>query len=110
MSLRFSTPLRRVAACLIFLSFIVGMVVPSAAIARNTYQLSDGTEGDPGDGVLNPSPDVEPDPAPIRGPMPEILTVYFQPQPDGSLRPVIVLRTIPPGFRWFTEGRWHRAP
>ncbi len=112
MSSRISRPRRRlVAACLAHLILIVGLVAPAAAKpAHLHYQISDGSEGDPGDGVLKPGPILEPGPIPIKTRIPEIVAVYMERRPDGTIRPVIILRDIPTGFRWLGEGRFHRAP
>ncbi len=112
MCLQTSWPRHRlVAACLVYLILILGPVAPATAKpAHLHYQISDGAEGDPGDGVLKPGPVLEPGPIPVKTRIPEIVAVYMERRPDGTIRPVIILRDIPTGFRWLDEGRCHRAP
>lgn len=110
MSLNRHNPLRRLLVLLFLLSLLCGFPLTSDSLARNIYIPHDGSEGDPGDGVLNPNPEVQPDPAPIREPLPLIVSIILLPLPDGGLQPVLVLRTAPPERPFFMEGRWHRAP
>jgi hypothetical protein len=88
--------------------------------AKNPYQMSDYTEGDPGDGVLNPDPNEgrEPEPAPQGFSAPafyfilidlgnnQFLPVFQVSNFSGT--PVFMMDRI---RTWtISEGRWHRAP
>ena len=53
---------------LVFLSllFVFALLAPADATARNSYDYTDSSEGDPGDGVLRPTPDIIiPEPLPV---------------------------------------------
>ena len=50
-------------ALLISLLVFASLFLATASYAKNLYDLSDYSEGDPGDGVLNPGPEImDPDP------------------------------------------------
>ncbi len=94
------------------------LAFPPAASARSHYNISDGHEGDPGDGVLNPNPVVDPQPIP-KGDGYPLFTLTMVLTEDNRLLPVfqIIGFTGGPlqpntrrGYQPMQEGRWHRAP
>ena len=109
---------RLLAVMLLLLCLTTLTLTPDAAWAKNRFTYTDGHEGDPGDGVLNPAqPAVDPDPVlPPKGDSPLVFFLTFVDRGDGQLIPILHLRTIgrQPGLRMtmppISEGRWHRAP
>ena len=110
--------LRQALALLILLA---ALLLPfSGAQARNPYEYTDVVEGDPGDGVLQPGPEVVPDPKPNSNnfslPVFQFILIdlgnhqylpVFQVL-DFSDGPVFAepLRLVKNTSDW----RWHRAP
>jgi len=94
------------------------LIFPQAASARNPYTLRDGHEGDPGDGVLNPTPVLDPDPIPKNDLIP-IFTFRMIHQGGHHFQPVFIFtgfsnpyHLVHPqtGFQIVMARRWHRAP
>ncbi len=109
---------RHLAVFALFLCLLCSLALPPDALARNPYQIRDGHEGDPGDGVLDPAPVVDPHPTPKGRPLP-IFTVIMIMTDDNSFVPMfqIVGFTGTPLLSHtrlaelaVQEGRWHRAP
>ena len=104
---------------LLFLLTVLILAVPEAQ-ARNTDTATDSTEGDPGDGVLQPGPQVvtEPEITP-KGSCYPILAVTLVDLGGGNFLPIFQMNNFlgTPGFiiplhlrSAPSEGRWHRAP
>lgn len=109
---------RHLAVWTLFLCLISLLAFPPAATARNPYTMRDGHEGDPGDGVLNPDPVVDPDPAP-KGQSFPIFSVTIILTADNHFIPVfhvigftdhLVQPLAKIGYLAMKEGRWHHAP
>ncbi len=112
---------RNLAVMLLIFSLASLWLAPSPVFAKNPYIERDGHEGDPGDGVLNPNPQVDPDPTPSpKGPVMFVFHVTMVDMGGGNIVPVFQLRSetlnyaanswsraVPP---LTFEGRWHRAP
>ena len=109
---------RRLAVSTLLLCLLSLLAFPPSASARNTYAIRDGHEGDPGDGVLNPTPVVEPPPAPKGTGLPVFIVTMVMTE-DNRFLPVFqvvgfsgssLLPGTHIGFLASQEGRWHRAP
>jgi len=109
---------RNLAVLSLLLSLLAMLAFAPSAMARNENVLRDGHEGDPGDGVLNPAPVVDPEPNPAVKLFP-VFIIMMVPQDDNSFLPVFQLtgftgspRVNYPQARMFAvqEGRWHNAP
>lgn len=95
-------------------------LIPSMSWARNPYTYTDVVEGDPGDGVLQPAPQVVPEPSsPVGGNRLPVFQVTLIPMGDQHYLPVFefyqdgkefFLLTRHPLSRVLHEGRWHHAP
>ena len=109
---------RHLAVLSILVCLLTLLVFPAEVTARNPYAMRDGHEGDPGDGVLNPAPEVDPIPTPKEAGVP-VFTLTLIPMGDNQFQPVFQLVGYY-GTPWFsnpkTESRivmnrgWHRAP
>lgn len=109
---------RYLAVLSLLLCLISLVAFPQIASAKNPYAIRDGHEGDPGDGVLNPSPVLDPDPVP-KGDIFPVYIFYMIPVGNHQFIPVIQYMGFPGasnfGFSPFgiqiaQEGRWHHAP
>lgn len=61
-------------ALLISLLVLASLFLATASSAKNPYDFTDSSEGDPGDGVLRPRPEIL-DPGPV--PTPKSFGVFF---------------------------------
>ena len=95
----------------LFIVFCLTCLTPQPVLARNTYDLNDGSEGDPGDGVLKP---MKPSIGSVR--LPEVVRYYdagtdrtrwvvpvFVLPADLSAVPVLMMI---PMDAWMSDGRW----
>ena len=115
---RFFIAGRSLAALCLLLCLFLQLAFPPAAMTRTHYTISDGTEGDPGDGVLNPGPIENPDPKPFTNNFPA-LTIIMIPLGNNCYQPVFYKDrfsenpwSIHAGTRSqiVREVRWHNAP
>lgn len=115
---------RGLIASLLALAILAILLPAPGATARNLYEMTDSSEGDPGDGVLRPVPAIDL-PVPTPKPSPVAYTVLcFTVDTCGDYRfdqPVVVFlpaafvpRSLFSGQGMLTmlapEGRWHDAP
>ncbi len=100
--------------------FLMLLASVSESQARTRYTFSDGGEGDPGDGVLQPKPQVIPDPVTITmNNSSVVFTIVLVNLGDNHFLPVFKVSNfngnpvfIPQlnGLQSISERRWHRAP
>ncbi|MCP4290608.1 MAG: hypothetical protein GY780_02065 [bacterium] len=91
------------------------MLLTQPAHARSRFTPTDIYEGDPGDGVLDPGPEVDPDPFPIdKNDHLYFAFVTFVDNGSGNLEPVfhfsIVSELWPAKISTLRDRRWHNAP
>ena len=104
---------------LVFLLLVAVFFISAPdAQARNTYDYTDNVEGDPGDGVLRPVPQVEPSPIP-KGHYLPVYTLTLIDMGNNQYLPIFQFSDFsgtPVIFgpmhlqRISPDGRWHRAP
>lgn len=74
MALKAHSRPRGLFALLISLLVFASLFLATASSAKNLYDFTDSSEGDPGDGVLRPGPEIlDPDPVPT----PRVFGVQF---------------------------------
>lgn len=109
---------RNLAALCMLLCLCAVLAFPPAAMARTHYSISDGSEGDPGDGVLNPGPVEDPHPKPGNDIFP-VFTLIMVPLGNNCFQPVFQMVGFSenpwPGHaktesQIVQEVRWHYAP
>jgi len=109
---------RHLAVHSLLLCLLSLLVFVPAASARNPYAIRDGHEGDPGDGVLEPAPVVDPKPTPGDDIFP-VFIITMVPMGNNTFLPVFQftgfsgthrLNNSDYGFLPVQDGRWHRAP
>ena len=113
---------KRVLALLFLFLFLLTVLMLAApdSQARNPYTYTDDAEGDPGDGVLQPGPESEPEPVfTPKGFSYPLVAITLVDLGDGHFLPVFALNNLagmptflPPSHlrRNPSDGRWHRAP
>jgi len=109
---------RHLAVLSLLVFLVTFLVIPAEVSAKNPYSMRDGHEGDPGDGVLNPVPGVDPIPVPKEQVFP-VFTITMIPLGDNQFLPVFRLVGYF-GDLWFSNPEtgspivqnrgWHRAP
>jgi len=101
----------------LFLLVVLFLFAPDTQ-ARNNYDYTDVVEGDPGDGVLRPVPQVEPNPIPKGSGLP-VFVLELVDLGNGQYLPIFNFSRIPGApvifgpmhlQRTNNDGRWHRAP
>jgi hypothetical protein len=108
----------------LLITFLLGF--PADSQARNNYNYTDSSEGDPGDGVLRPKPQIEPVPEiEVRTFGIEFSTILFAPHADGRPNLLLPLLFFGPDPLWSvvtdswgghrvgripSEGGWTHAP
>lgn len=120
-------PFQDLLASLIIFTICFALLVAPVALAKNPYELQESSEGDPGDGVLRPAPEII-EPCPV--PPPRNFGLIFTADGWGDYRydrPILILpllfyhnmQPIGAGRMFPTEalfslilreGRWQNAP
>lgn len=122
MALKAHSRPRGLIASLFAIFLFTTLLSAGLAVAKNPYEIQDSsTEGDPGDGVLRPVPEIEPIPDPVPRTFNLVFTldtqgVYAYGQPLVLLLPVTFESgqpVAPTRDRYsilVPEGRWQYAP